>query len=62
MRERNFLAESGCGAVQGQKVGAWSGCCGGLSLSWGEGRGPSLEAQELELWLQRLEVTGLCSG
>ena len=28
----------------------------------GEGRGPSLEAQELELGLQRLEVTGLCSG
>lgn len=28
----------------------------------GEGRGPSLEAQELELWLRRLEVTGLCSG
>lgn len=28
----------------------------------GEGRGPLLEAQELELWLRRLEVTGLCSG
>lgn len=33
-----------------------------LGRKEGEEKGPLLEAQELELWLRRLEVTGLCSG
>lgn len=56
--ERNFLAGEWVRGSAGPESGRESAAAG---LDWGE-EGSLVEAQELELWLQRLEVTGLCSG